>query len=406
MKNGGAYSCLFRIPEQANIGDPAPQGFLAPERDIFCLYNQLVSWDNLLLAFQDASRGKRRQPNAAAFEHQLEINLVQLQIELKELTYHPGNYTSFHIHEPKKRLISAAPFRDRVVHHALCNIIEPFFEPGFIFDSYANRKRKGTHKALNRCQYYARHYKYVLQCDIRQFFPSIDHEILKSIIMSKITDEKVMRLIKQILYSGVGILKDEFDMVYFQGDDLFAIERPRGLPIGNLTSQFWANVYMTPFDHFVKRELGCKAYIRYVDDFLLFDNDKQKLHLFLEKITERLTRYRLIIHKGAHPDPVTAGIPFLGFIVFPDKRRLKPRNGINFQRKMKRVIKLYFTGAMPLAKIITIVEGWVNHARYGNTARLRDSIFAQVEKVILKAENPLESEKLLTALKKIIAVKV
>ena len=142
-----------------------------------------------------------------------------------------------------------------MVHHALCNITEPLFERSFTDDSFANRVGKGTHRALDRVQHLARRYRYVLQCDIRQFFPSVDHDVLRAVLARKIDDEQVLWLCAQILESGVGVLSEEYAMVYFPDDDLFAINRPRGLPIGNLTSQFWANCYMNPFDHFVKRRL-------------------------------------------------------------------------------------------------------------------------------------------------------
>ena len=143
-----------------------------------------------------------------------------------------------------------------MVHHALCNLIEPIFERSFIFDSYANRVGKGTHRALDRCQDFARQLSLCAACDLRQFFPSIDHAILRD-VWSQDRRARVLWLIDQILASGVGVLSEAYDMVYFPGDDLFAVDRPRGLPIGNLTSQFWANVYLNPFDHFVKRELRC-----------------------------------------------------------------------------------------------------------------------------------------------------
>jgi retron-type reverse transcriptase len=229
------------------------------------LYPQVWSFENLYLAYRKARKGKRGRAPAATFEFNLESNLLQLQEELETKTYRPGPYTSFYIHEPKRRLISAAPFRDRVAHHALCNVIEPLFERRFISDSYANRQGKGTHRTLDRCQEFARHHRYVLQCDIRQFFPSIDHTVLREALARVITDPDVMWLVDRILASGVGVLSEEYEMVWFPGDDLLAVHRPRGLPIGNLTSQFWANVCLNPFDHFVKRELRCKAYLRYVN---------------------------------------------------------------------------------------------------------------------------------------------
>jgi hypothetical protein len=204
-------------------------------------------------------------------------NLLTLQDQLAEKRYQPGAYASFTVHEPKRRLISAAPFRDRVVHHALCNVIEPLFERRFIHDSYANRVGKGTHRALDRCQYFARRDPYVLQCDVEQFFPAIDHALLLETIQRVIVDPDVLWLCEVILESGQGVLADEYEMRYFHGDDLFAANRPRGLPIGNLTSQFWANVYLDRLDHFVKRELKCCSYLRYVDDFLLFADNKATL---------------------------------------------------------------------------------------------------------------------------------
>jgi retron-type reverse transcriptase len=232
------------------------------------MYSRLTSWENLLRAYRRAAKGKRGKPNVAAFEYHLEDNLWQLQQELQQQVYRPGGYNSFFIHDPKRRLISAAPFRDRVVHHALCNLIEPLFERSFIEDSFANRRGKGTHAARARAQQFARRFRYVLPGDVRQFFPSVDHAILHALLAQKIGDEQVLWLIGLILESGKDVLKAQYDMVYFPGDDLFAVNRSRGLPIGNLTSQFWANVYLNPFDHFVKRRLRCRGLVRYVDDFL------------------------------------------------------------------------------------------------------------------------------------------
>ena len=293
---------------------------------------------------------------------------------LRARTYRPGAYTHFFIHEPKRRLISAAPFRDRVVHHALCNLIEPIFERAFIADSYANRLGKGTHRAFNRAQELARHYPYVLQCDLRQFFPSIDHAIMRTTLARKIADDGVLWLIDRILESGRGVLSEVYDMVYFPGDDLFAALRPRGLPIGNLTSQFWANVYLNPFDHFVKRTLRCQGYVRYVDDMLLFAADKATLWQWKAALQERLATLRLTIHPGAHPRPVDEGIPFLGFTVFPQRRRLKRRKGIHFQRRFWALCTAYSAGDMPLTRVTASVRAWVNHVRYGNTVGLRKAV--------------------------------
>jgi retron-type reverse transcriptase len=340
------------------------------------LFAQLASWDNLLLAFHNASRGKRKNGNVAAFEHRLEDNLWQLHAELQQQKYHPSGYHSFFIRDPKRRLISAAPFRDRVVHHALCQLIQPPFERSFITHSFANRVGKGTHRARQQCQAYCRLYPYVLQCDIRQFFPSIDHTILENCLTKKVKDEKIMRLIQLILQSGKDVLREQYSMVYFPGDDLFAISRPRGLPIGNLTSQLWANVYLNPFDHFVKRQLRCKAYLRYVDDFLLFADSKKQLWYWKQQLEQFLQKLRLTIHPGSHPRPVAEGIPFLGFQIFPHRIRLKPRNGYNYRRKLKKMLFQYQNGEISFDQITASVQGWVNHSRYGNTMGLRKAILS------------------------------
>jgi retron-type reverse transcriptase len=343
------------------------------------LYDQIWSWSNLLLAYRRGSRGKRGRGIVAAFEHRLEEHLFELQEALRERTYRPGPYRSFLIHEPKRRLISAALFRDRVVHHALCQIVEPRWTSGFINDSFANRIGKGTHRALDRVQYCSRRFPYVLQCDIRQFFPSIDHEILREILSRTTPDLQVLWLVDQILEGSVGILSEEYTMRYFPGDDLWSLFRPRGLPIGNLTSQCWANCYLNGFDHFVKRQLRCPGYVRYVDDFVLFGNDKRQMMVWKNQLQDRLSQLRLTLHPGAHPRRVTEGVPFLGFVVYPERRRLKRRKGIHFQRRLSRQIAAYQQRICSQEQIQATVQGWVNHVRYGNTVGLRKKMLASVD---------------------------
>ncbi|MCP4425121.1 MAG: RNA-dependent DNA polymerase [Chloroflexi bacterium] len=341
------------------------------------MYDTLLSWDNLLRAYYKGAKTKRGKPNVAVFEHRLEENLFRLQEELAAKTYRPGQYASFLIHEPKRRLISAAPFRDRVVHHALCNLIEPVFERSFITDSYANRVGKGTHRAVTRCQQFARRYPYVLQCDARQFFPSIDHAILRDVLARKLNDPDVMWLVDQIINSGSGVLTAEYEMAWFPADNLLAASRPRGLPIGNLTSQFWGNCYLNPFDHFVKQELGCKGYVRFVDDFMLFADNKRQLWQWKKAITGRLAALRLTIHPQAQVKPTTQGLPFLGFVIYPERRCLKRRKGIHFQRRLQRLIEQYADGQLSLAQLEASIKGWINHTRYANTVGLRKAVITK-----------------------------
>jgi RNA-directed DNA polymerase len=264
------------------------------------------------------------------------------------------------------------------VHHALCNIIEPLFEPRFIADSYANRVGKGTHRALDRCTEFMRRYRYVLSCDVRQFFPSIDHAILRSILSRTIADADALWLVDRILASGIGVLAGEYEMRWFPGDDLLSPLRPRGLPIGNLTSQFWANVYLNGLDQLVKRELKCAAYERYVDDFLLFADSKEQLWTWREAIIDRLAELRLTIHEErAHPQPVSEGLTFLGFRVYPDHRRLKRENVLDWRRRYAALRAAYAAGELSWEQLNASVQGWINHARYGDTWALRCALLSR-----------------------------
>ena len=246
--------------------------------------------------------------------------------------------------------------------------------------SYANRRGKGTHRALTRAQQLSRRHRYVLQCDIRQFFPSIDHAILRDCLARKIGDGRTMGLVDRILASGEGVHDEIYEPVFFSGDDLFSLLRPRGLPIGNLTSQFWANVYMNPFDHFVVRELRCSSYVRYVDDLLVFADDKRTLWQWRDAIRERLARFRLLLHDAAQPRAVRDGIPFLGFTIFPDRRRLKSRKGLHFRRTLTRLLIERREGRRTVDDVSVRVRGWLNHVRYANTIGLRKAVLRDAER--------------------------
>lgn len=342
-------------------------------------YTDIYAWENLYQAYRRAAKGKRGRAPAASFEFRLEDNLIQLQEQLANESYQPGNYVNFTIHEPKRRLISAAPFRDRVVHHALCQVIEPAFERSFIYHSYANRVGKGTHRALDTCQQWLQQHKFVLQCDLRQFFPSIDHHTLQRTLNRRIQDAAIRRLIATILQSGVGVLSDSYEMVYFSQDQLFAINRQRGLPIGNLTSQFWANCYMNDFDHFVTQQLGCGSYLRYVDDFLLFADDKQTLAIWREAIVKRLADLRLTLHRNkAQVRPSSEGVGFLGFFVYPSHRRLLSRKGIHYRRTLRGLLAGYKRQKVSREHIDLSVRGWINHVRFADTWGLRRELLKEV----------------------------
>jgi RNA-directed DNA polymerase len=318
---------------------------------------RIVSWENLLEAYRKAARGKRGRAKTAAFEHQVANRLLDLHEELRTLRYRPCPYVNFSIHEPKERLISVAPFRDRVVHHALLNVIEPWFERRFIFDSYANRQGKGTHRAVDRLQQFVRRYRYVLRLDNVKHFPSIDHAILCRTLARVIRDEDVLWLVDRILEGGAGVLESEYSMVWFPGDDLFAALRPRGLPIGNLTSQFWSNCYMDPFDHFVKQELRCRGYLRYVDDSALFSDSKRELWRWKKAAIARLAEMRLTVHDRAQVVPVSAGIPWLGFVVYPTHRLLKAAKIRELRAPPSRPLAGLLRGRNRLCRIRLVGQG-------------------------------------------------
>ncbi len=344
------------------------------------LYPQVCSFENLYQAFRAARKGKRDRVAVASFEFDLERNLLELEAELRDQTYRPDAYTNFCIYEPKRRLVSAAPFRDRVVHHALCQVIEPIWEARFIHTSFACRVGKGTHKALDQCQTWMRHAerRYAFHGDIVKYFPSIDHAILRGLLARRIADRQAFWLIDQILNSGVGIQADECLMTCFPGDDLFALTRPRGLPIGNLTSQFWANVYLNELDQFVKRELRCPAYLRYMDDFVLFSDDKIQLTEWRETIREFLaTRLRLVLHPNKSlVFPVEVGLDFCGFRLYPTHRRLRRSSVGRFVQRFRRQRAAFRRGELSLEEMTTSVKSWIAHAAHGDTWRLRRRLFA------------------------------
>ena len=342
------------------------------------LYPQIIEFENLLLSAKKAEKGKRFRENVLEFNYNLEAELIKLQQELKKKIYQPGDYRIFYIKEPKSRMISAAPYRDRVVHHALCNIIVPILEPKFIFDSYANRVGFGTHRALHRFTKFARESRYVLQCDIQKYFPSIDHEILKNLIRRKIKCSDTLWLINTIIDNS----NEQLPAIeHFQGDDLITpLQRRRGLPIGNLTSQFFANVYLNDFDHFVKEQLKVKKYLRYVDDFAFFADDWKFLSEVRLAIEEYLAnQLRLKIHPvKSQLFETKYGANFVGFRILPDRIRVRSENLRRAKRRLKKMKTDYLQGKISSEKVSQSIQSWCAHLEHGDTWRLRQKIFANL----------------------------
>ncbi|MFQ5639304.1 MAG: reverse transcriptase domain-containing protein [bacterium] len=340
------------------------------------LFEKICTFENLYLASKKAEKGKRFRDEVARFNARRAENLLEMERLLRAGTYPFGRFHTFRIFHPKPRMISAAPYADRVVHHALMNVIGPLFERTFIHDSYANQKNKGTHAALDRCTQYARCYLYVLQMDIRKYFPSIDHAILLAEIARTIRCQPTLKLIKHIIDNSN---PQEPAYFYFPGDDLFTpYERRKGLPIGNFTSQFFANVYLNPFDHFIKEKFQAPGYVRYVDDQLIFSDDKEFLKQCRERSRVFLYQWRLLLHpKKAIIYPVHEGIPFLGFRVFSTHRRLL-RGGVKRARQRLRGLNEgYRTGSISWEKVNASVQAWLGHVGHGDTWRLRQALFQQ-----------------------------
>ncbi|WP_413174485.1 reverse transcriptase domain-containing protein [Anabaena azotica] len=341
------------------------------------LWLQITDFENLLTAARQAQKGKRFRENILEFNYHLESELAQIKIELETKNYQPGEYHTFQIVEPKRRMISAAPYRDRVVHHALCNIITPIFEKTFIYDSYANRVGFGTHRALRRFTKFARSSRYVLQCDICKYFPSIDHEILKSLLRRKLKCQETLWLADIIIDNSN---EQETILNHFPGDDLFTpLQRRRGLPIGNLTSQFFANIYLNGFDHFVKEDLRAKKYVRYVDDFALFADDKEFLADARKAIENYLARLRLKIHPVKSQLFATfKGANFLGFRVLPDRIRVRTENLRRAKRRLRQIQQDYTQGKIGDKEITQSIQSWFAHLEHGDTWQLRQQILASL----------------------------
>ena len=336
----------------------------------------VASFENLHAAFVKAARGKRNRPDVARFGMRWETTLADLSQRLLSGEYVPGDYRVFTVHEKKTRTIMAAPFIDRIVHHAVCNIVTPHLEGSMSPNSCANRIGMGTRRGLELFGRFAHRYPYALKCDIRQFFPSIDREILLSLLRSKIHDERLLSLVNSVLFVAPAT-DAPFD--YFPGDTLLApCQRLRGLPIGNMTSQTWANWYLNGLDHYVMDYRGFKGYVRYVDDFAVFGNDKQALHRLKNDLVEYLHRLRLRMHPDKSRVYKTRdGVPFLGFRHYPT-HRIPGKQNI---RRFKRRVRDMYGNGVGVDRLRASIAGWSGFARLGDTARLRECLCARFERL-------------------------
>ncbi|MCW5933645.1 MAG: group II intron reverse transcriptase domain-containing protein [Fimbriimonadia bacterium] len=328
------------------------------------LLPKVWEFENLWLAAQKAQKGKRRLPEVYTFNADLETHLLQLQRELKAGTWAPGAYRDFTIYEPKRRLISAAPYRDRVVHHAVYRVLEPIFDSMFIYDSYACRLGKGTHAAAARYTQFCRQAAYVLKCDIEKYFDSVCHDKLLLEIGRTVQDDGFMELMKRIIESNNSR----------QGAII-----GKGLPIGNLTSQFFANIYLNRFDHWLKEDLRLRFYIRYVDDFVILHDDKRYLHQLRRAISGKLEELHLRLHpKKQNVFPVSEGCDFMGYRVWRNCRRLRPSSGYRAQRRLKNLAKRFSEGEIQIQEVRQSLMGWIGHARHCDSKELRESMFQSI----------------------------
>ncbi len=341
------------------------------------LWESLVSFDNLYLAWRKARRGKADRPAVARFALDLEHNLLQLQRQLIDRTYQPGGYRLFTIYERKPRHIAAAPFHDRVVHHALMNRVEPALDRRLYAHCYACRVGKGVHAAVDRYQGWAQRYPYVLKLDVSRYFPSIDHNILKAKLRHQIKDQAVLWLFDRIIDSAP---PGNAPLVSFPGDDLVDLmQRRRSLPIGNLTSQFLGNLYLTELDFYLKQQCGVRAYLRYVDDLILLDDSKTRLWQIKSAIDEFLQQERLILHPHkVQVLPAAEGVDLLGYRVFRHHRRLRRENGYRFRRRLRAQAKAYARGDLGLADVRASVAAWIGHVRHADSEGLCRSVLGVV----------------------------
>jgi retron-type reverse transcriptase len=346
-----------------------------PQPPLRNLYPRITCFSTLLAAFRKASKGKRYRPDVLTFAANLEAELFQLQHELRSFSYAPGPYRQFLVREPKPRLVSAAPFRDRVVHHALIAVIAPPLERHFVPTSYANRRGYGSHRALRRFARACREHRWILQADIRLYFPSIDHLALIAQLERRIVCPGTLWLLAVILANGAsgGPAIDAFP-----GDTLLTpMERPRGLPIGNLTSQFLANLHLDAIDHHLRALPGVRASLRYVDDLALFADHSEPLQQALSVLREDLAGLRLRVHpQKTHLHRTASGASFVGFHLIGGRIRLRNHSLLRIRRGLRRCAQGLAHRRLRHARARASALSWNAHLAHGNTNRLRRRLFS------------------------------
>ena len=318
------------------------------------IFPEIAGFGPLYKGYREARKGKRDHNEVLRFSKDLESNILNLSRDLKSGEYQPKGFKEFEIFDPKHRVIEAPYFRDRVVHRSLYLSIEPIFENTFIYDSFACREGKGTHEGFDRAHYFLRkpENSYYLKCDIRSYFGSVDHKILKEKINRRIKDSKLIGLIDTLLSA-------------YSSD----IGERKGLPIGTLYSQLFANIYLNGFDHFVKQKLQADYYVRYMDDFVLFSGSKDRLHSLEESIRGYLNNsleLKLPESKTCI-EPVKKGLTFLGYRIFSSHRKIRPRNKKKFRRNLSKLKK----GSESFPDILNTIESWKGHSSHADALNLR-----------------------------------
>ncbi len=317
------------------------------------LWPTIVSFKNLARAARRAALGKRRVAGVARFLADLEPNVLRLQRELEDGSWRPGQAYTFEIHDPKTRTITAAPFADRVVHHALIDVLEPHLERRMLSESFACRRGKGTHRALSQAKKLVRRYPWFLQLDVRKFFESLDHEVVLETFRRVIKDKRVLALLECIVRTG-------------GKDDV-------GLPIGNLTSQWACNLVLDRLDHPVKECLRIPGYVRYMDDFALFAPDRARLVSAHGEVRSFLRdELRLELKDRATKlAPVREGLPFLGWRIHRGTVRLRPENLRRLRARVKHRLWEHRTGRINQEGLLACLRSTTEHLRHGSTLLLR-----------------------------------